>query len=140
MHPITCTDATNSQCEGCGTVTTTVAATTTTSLPPSLAHFNCYRTKDLKNPRFVPREDVSIVDQFTTNTVDVKKPFLLCAPASQDGSAVADPTTHLCCYTTKAPALTAPARAETADDFGTLQVQVKKSSLVCAPCTTTLLP
>jgi hypothetical protein len=72
--------------------------------------------------------------------VDVRKPYLLCAPASQDGSSVADPSTHLCCYKTRARGLERAVRAETEDSLGTLQVEVRRSSIICAPCTKTLLP
>jgi hypothetical protein len=117
------------------------------SAPPSpisprarrISTLNCYKVKDLKSPRFVIHEDVPFSDQFATGTIDVKKPYLLCSPASL-GSPVADPTTHLCCYKTKAPALPAPVSTETSDGFGSLQVQIKKSSLVCLPCTQTPLP
>jgi hypothetical protein len=110
--------------------------------PPSggLAHFNCYKERDLRHPVFVPQRNVSIVDQFGTSAVDVKRPYLLCAPASQDGSAVADPSTHLCCYRTVARPLDDAVQAQTEDDFGTLQVEVRRSSLMCAPCTKAVQP
>ena len=153
--PITCTNAADSLCPESSTSTTTspttttaiavttttvLSPTTTTTLPTSLDRFNCYKVRDLRNPHFVPRNDVSLTDQFGTTTVDVRKPYLLCAPASQDGSAVSNPSTHLCCYRTRAPGLGSPARAETTDVFGSLQVIVRRSSLVCEPCSKTLLP
>jgi hypothetical protein len=113
--PISCTSASDSQCQSNTTTTTTGDTTTTggggttsTTLPAGLAHFNCYRTRDLGHPRFVPQRNVSIVDQFDSSTIDVRKPYLLCAPASEDASTVADPSTHLCCYKTRAHGLGTP--------------------------------
>jgi hypothetical protein len=140
--PISCTNAADSECGGgcAGGSTTTTTAVTTTTVPAAVSHFNCYKPRNVRQPRFVPRRDVSVVDQFTTREVDVTTPYLLCAPASQDGSAVADPSTHLCCYRTIARGLDDAARAQTQDDFGSLQVQVRRSSLLCVPCEKTLLP
>jgi len=138
--PVSCTNATDSQCLDCGTTTTTSPGATTTTLPASVASFNCYKSRDLRHPAFVPRRDVSVVDQFASTDVDVRKPYLLCAPASREGSAVADPSTHLCCYKTRAPRLDQAVRAQTDDAFGIRQTQDRRSSLVCAPCSKTLLP
>jgi hypothetical protein len=108
--------------------------------PPALDHFSCYKVKDLKNPVFAPRSGVALADQLATNTVDVKKPALLCVPTSKDGSGIVDPVTHLCCYKIKSPPLPAPVRAEVTDQFGGLQVEVKKAGLLCQPCDKVLLP
>ena len=78
-------------------------------------------------------------DQFATTPLDVKQPYLLCAPASE-GSPITNPATHLCCYKTKAPKLPLPVHAQVDDSFGSLQVEVKKSTILCQPCTKTLLP
>jgi hypothetical protein len=53
---------------------------------------------------------------------------------------VADRSTHLCCYKARANGLNGAVQAQTTDDFGTLDVEVRRSSLLCAPCTKTLLP
>jgi len=106
----------------------------------ALDRLNCYKVGDSKNPAFVPRPGVAVADQFGTQTVDVKKPYLLCAPADVDGSGIGDPATHVCCYKLKAPKLPAPVTAQIADQYGTLQLNVKKSALLCQPCSKTLLP
>ena len=61
-------------------------------------------------------------------------------PAGVDGSSVANSQTHLCCYKSKAAKLPAPVRAEVTDQLGPRQVEVKQSSLVCEPCSKSLLP
>ena len=101
--------------------------------------FQCWKFKDLKNPPFVP-QTVSLADQFATATVEVKKPSLLCAPASLDGSPIGDPSTHLCCYKIKGPKLTTAAHVQTDDGFGSHELEVKKSALLCRSCTKTVLP
>ena len=79
-------------------------------------------------------------DEFASSSIDAVKPQFLCAPASVDGSPVTNPQSHLCCYQTKAPKLAAPKREQATDGFGTLELKVGKSTLLCRPCTTTLLP
>jgi hypothetical protein len=121
------------------TSTTNLAVTTTTTLP-SIADFNCYKVRDLRNPRFVPKKGVSLEDQFGTTIVDVKRPYLLCAPASRDGGPAPDEATHMCCYRTRAAQLPDAAQARTTDGFGNLTVQVRRSTLTCLPCTKQLVP
>jgi hypothetical protein len=103
-------------------------------------HYQCYKAKDLKNPRFTPQASVTLADQFGTGSVAVMKPFSLCAPVDKNGEGVLDPLTHLCCYKIKGAVLSPPAQATVADQFGSLDVEVKKRQLLCQPCTKTLLP
>jgi hypothetical protein len=56
----------------------------------------------------------------------VKKPFLICAPADKDGSGIVDPATHICCYKIKGSKLDPPESVEIEDQWGTLQLEVKK--------------
>ena len=60
--------------------------------------------------------------------------------ADKDGSGINDPNTHQCCYKIKARKLEPPANVEIEDQFGTLQLEVKKAKLLCQPCTKTELP
>ena len=83
---------------------------------------------------------MSLEDQFGTTIVDVKRPYLVCAPASRDGGPVPDTTTHMCCYRTRAPGLPGGVKAHTTDGFGSLTVQVRRSTLTCLPCTKQLVP
>ena len=108
--------------------------------PPPLDHFKCWQAKDLKNPKFVKIPSLPLDDQFAIEDVEVKKPFLICAPADKDGSGINDPNTHLCCYKIKATKLEPPENVEIDDQFGTLQLQVKKAKFLCQPCSKTVLP
>jgi PKD repeat protein len=105
----------------------------------SLDHFKCWQAKDLKNPKFEKR-DSQLEDQFAAEIVEVKKPFLICAPADKDGSGIVDPATHICCYKIKGSKLDPPENVEIEDQWGTLQLEVKKPKFLCQPCSKTVLP
>jgi len=113
---------------------------TTLGASVGLDHFKCWKVKDLKNPRFATIENLPLDDQFGLDNVDVKKPSLLCAPADKDGSGVNDPVTHQCCYKIKGVKLDPAEAVEVDDQFGTLQFEIKKSDLLCQPCTKAHLP
>jgi hypothetical protein len=108
----------------------------------SLDHFKCWQVKDLKNPQFqkIQKPGISLSDQFGQQEVDVKKPFLVCNPADKAGSGINDPETHLCCYIIKGTKLEPPANVEIQDQWGTLQLEVKKPKYLCQPCLKTDLP
>jgi hypothetical protein len=106
-----------------------------------LDSFKCYKAKDLKAPKFVATTLASLDDQFETETgVLVKKPFLLCNPTSLDGGGIHNPADHLLCYKVKPSKLEPRPHVEVVDQFGTLQLEVNKSSVVCVPSTKTVLP
>jgi hypothetical protein len=105
-----------------------------------LEHFQCWQVKDLKNPKFEKREGLLLDDQFASGTVYVKKPFLICTPADKNGEGINNPTVHQCCYKIKGAKLDPPANVEIEDQFGTLQLEVKKAKFLCQPCSKTLLP
>jgi hypothetical protein len=105
----------------------------------ALDNFSCYKAKDLKNPKFVATTR-SVSDQFQSGAYDIKKPGLVCTPASIDGGLIADPATHLNCYKVKGPKGLG-ANASLVDQFGTVQVAVKgKAAFVCVPATKTIIP
>lgn len=108
--------------------------------PSSIDTLSCYKVADLKNPKFAAREGLVVADQLSTRPVDVKKPDLLCIPATQDGAGMGDPATNVCCYKLKGPKLPAPAAAQVSDRYGSLQLKIKKSALLCQPCNQALLP
>jgi hypothetical protein len=87
-----------------GTVTTTTATTTTSTTVPD--HFLCYKTAATKGtPPFAGATGVTLVDQFESTSVDVKKGAGLCAPASKSGEDPGAPQhpAHLRDYQLKAP-------------------------------------
>jgi hypothetical protein len=105
----------------------------------ALDNYQCYKAKDLKNPKFVATTR-NVSDQFLSGAFDVKKPGYICAPASVDGSVLVDPATHLSCYKVKGPKGLG-ANAQLVDQFGTVQIAVKgKASLLCVPATKTIIP
>jgi hypothetical protein len=105
-----------------------------------LDNFQCYKAKDLKNPKFVATTH-TVTDQFLTGSVEFKKPGLVCAPASIDGSALIDEDTHLNCYKVKGPKGLVKPQATMADQFGTVDVELKtKAAYACLPATKTLIP
>ncbi len=107
--------------------------------PSAIDHFQCYKVKDLKNPKFDKIKGVQVSDQFGSDVIEVKKPSLLCAPVDKEGSGINDPETHLCCYKIKGTKLDPPAEVEIEDQFGTLELKVKKPELICLPCSKTVL-
>jgi hypothetical protein len=116
----------------------TITEVTTAVVPPP-DHLQCYQGKDLQNPKFVPQPGLLVGDQFGDSSIDVKKPSMVCAPSSLDGSTVGSPDTHMCCYKSKGVKLSPPAEVETVDTFGTLELQLKTPKLFCTPCTKTPL-
>jgi hypothetical protein len=105
-----------------------------------LDDYQCWQAKDLKNPKFVKVLGVSLVDQFAAGTVDAVKPFLVCNPASKNGSQIVDPNAHQCCYKIKGAKLKPPVNVAITDQFGSLQLQATKRGLLCQPCTKTIIP
>jgi len=103
-------------------------------------HYQCYKAKDLKNPKFLGVEGVSLEDQFGSVTADVKKLASICAPVDKNGEGIDDPAQHQCCYKVKRAKLEPTVSVETTDQFGTLQAELKKASTLCLPCTKTVLP
>jgi hypothetical protein len=104
-----------------------------------LDHLQCWQVKDFKNPKFEKR-DSQLEDQFASHLVEVKKPFLICTPADKNGEGINDPSAHLCCYKIKGAKLEPPENVEIEDQFGTLQLEVKKAKYLCQPCSKTVLP
>lgn len=105
----------------------------------ALDNFTCYKAKDLKNPKFVATTR-NVSDQFLSGAYDIKKPGLVCAPSSIEGSVIADPASHLSCYKVKGPKGTG-ANAALVDQFGAVQVAVKgKAAFVCVPAAKTIIP
>ncbi|MGH7787788.1 MAG: endonuclease/exonuclease/phosphatase family protein [Candidatus Binatia bacterium] len=115
-----------------------------TGLPAGAAGidaFKCYKAKDLKQPKFAPVTLSNLDDDLSSDvTVEVKKPFLFCSPASVDGAGIANPADHLTCYKTKTTKLAGSVAIEVANVLGTTQLSVEKSGLLCVPSASTTLP
>ena len=105
-----------------------------------LTPFECYSARDLDEPEFAP-VSVSQSDQFGTRTATVRRPEMLCSPATIGGGEPStSPAGHLVCYRVTDVGATSPTRASATDRFGTLTLKVKKAKLLCVPATVTELP
>ncbi|HYC56630.1 MAG TPA: putative metal-binding motif-containing protein [Candidatus Binatia bacterium] len=149
-----CTDSADNNCNGsadcgdafCGShpaciTTTTLGPTTTTTLPyGGLDHYKCYRVKDISSSRFDSREDVTLDNEHQSDTVDVKKPSMVCVPSDKNGEGIHDPVNHLCCYTIKSTKMDPPLQVQINDQFGSLELEASSSKTMCQPCTKSLLP
>ena len=102
--------------------------------------FKCYQAKD-PEPAF-QRSEVNLVDDLAANdgTFELRRLFVLCNPAVHGTRPIADPRTHLACYTLKGPKLPrnlAPT-VDAKDEFGTLRLTIQRPFALCLPSTLTI--
>lgn len=64
-------------------------------------HLVAYEVKPPKDPRFEPRRDQTVVNQFGTQQLDVLRPSWLLVPSGKDGVAQTPPLDHFQCYVIK---------------------------------------
>jgi hypothetical protein len=101
--------------------------------PTILDHYQCY---DLGRAR-TRVADVSVVDQFGTLSVDVKRPQSLCVAADKNGEGIQDPAAHLLCYQVK----TTPQRTDfhgpifIDNQFGAGEFAFTRPTELCLPST-----
>ncbi len=102
--------------------------------PPDIDHFQCYGIKGGRTRV----AGVSLVDQFGTMTLDVKRPLRLCTAVDKRGEGVLDPDANLLCYVVK------PARGSRvfrgidgpvyiANQFGPDTLEVNHLRELCVP-------
>ncbi len=65
--------------------------------PPDVDHYQCYAIKGGRQRV----SGVSLVDQFGTMTLNVKRPLRLCTAVDKNGEGVLDPDANLLCYIVK---------------------------------------
>ena len=105
-----------------------------------LDHYKCYKAKDLKQPKFA-KTTVTLSDQlFAGQSTDVKKPYLVCNPADKNNEGISDPSAHLACYKVKGPKIVTPPKVKATNQFGTVDLALKKTSLLCVPSAKTIVP
>ncbi len=118
--------------------------------PPGLDHFTCYPvTYDPNTPsRYVPPGPVSLQDQFATSPVAVQvgDPQLLCLPTTKIVTSAAgvrtvykanNPAAHLLCFSvTQTPF---PPSVWDENQFGTSQINLDGTAVLCLPSTKVLL-
>jgi len=108
---------------------------------PTDEPLQCWKAKDLKSPAFTRQAGLGVVDGLATGTVSTVKPDLFCSPASVDGSPVTDVLAQQCCYRIKGNKLGTPVTVNTHGSIGgPLELSLSKQSMVCEPCTSTVLP
>jgi hypothetical protein len=105
-------------------------------LPPdTIDHYQCFKVKRSRGtPKFVP-QTITVVDQFESLTLTLRKPKLLCAPANKNGE---DPTApfhpdHLLCYQTKAANPFHGLGVTLENQFGVDQADIIHRRELCVP-------
>jgi hypothetical protein len=104
-------------------------------VPPTIDHFQCYKVKPSRGAAKFVRQAMTITDQFETQTVTLKKPYTLCAPANKNGE---DPTapshpTSLLCYRAKGTTSFATLLAHITNQFGQDDVTLIHRRELCLP-------
>lgn len=101
---------------------------------PSVDHFLCYAVRHARTR--VP--GVSVVDQFGSLTVDVKRPSRLCTAVDKRGEGVTDPSASLLCYEVRAAAGEPPFHGPPGpvyvdNQFGLDTLLVTRPTELCVP-------
>lgn len=107
--------------------------------PPGLDHFTCYPVTVVPGtPPFTPPSSVALLDQFarTPTPVTVLTPKLLCVPTEKilpTGAItpITNPSAHLMCF--KVTQTPFPPMVFDQNQFGTAQVNLLKTNLLCLP-------
>ena len=99
--------------------------------------YKCYKVKkDVVN---FPAT-ATTVDQFGSESVEVKKAFLACNPANVNGSLIPNPGSHLLCFKVKGAKLDPAPHLSMTNDFGNSTVFAKKPFLVCMDSSKSVIP
>ena len=108
-----------------------------------LDHFTCYVAKQTTGtPRFRAVYGLPLTDAFASNTADVRKSSMLCAPANKDGTDPAAPSSpeNLETYVTRVePRFEKVSGVSIVNRFGTLVVDVVKPTGVGLPTASSLV-
>jgi len=98
----------------------------------SLDHFELYAATETPGKSVFEKREVSLEDQFLDEMVELKKPVRLGVPTNKNSEGINDPSTHLTCYSLKAPRFE-KRDVEVANQFGEFRLTVKKPSMLCVP-------
>ena len=111
-------------------------------VPPEPDHLSCYKIAlSAGSPRFLPIIGVTLVDQFGSLTVDLKRPMHLCTPLDVNGDDPTAPThaAQLLCYQARPSLGTARfvkrSNVFLASDLGPEKVDVATLEELCVPST-----
>src|SRR5262249_49300420 len=116
----------SSRCVTSTTTTTTTSSTTTTTQPD---HFQCYEIK----PGALPPTTVTAQDQFGTQSLTLRFPHRLCAPADKNGGGIINQVQHLVGYELLNSPFTKQAGLSIANQFGTIKVDLTRRDLLLVP-------
>lgn len=98
-------------------------------------NYTCYKTKDLRTPRFAGSTADSVIDEFGSQADAEKKLFLYCTPVSANGDAILNPT-KLKCYKVKGSGSAPDSNDAGSDPVGSAGQAVKRKTFVlCVPAT-----
>lgn len=112
------------------------------TVPPtdSTMHYKCYKVRQTPGaPRFLHGQ-VTATDEFESRLYDVFSPRRLCYAVDKNGEGILETDSMLTCYRARrGPGEPNHDRVEdlihTIDQFGTLQLDTKKTQEICLPAT-----
>ena len=109
---------------------------------PGVDHFQCYGVTNAGGARV---DGVKVVDQFTSLTLDVKRPSRLCVAVDKRGEGVLVPDAALMCYEVRSqsgtPRFTGPPGPVYVDNqFGPDTIKVTRPTELCVPSSVTDAP
>ena len=85
-------------------------------------HFQCYEIK----PGALPPTTVTAQDQFGTQTLTLRFPHRLCAPADKNGGGIIDEVQHLVGYQLLNSRFTKQTGLSIANQFGTITIDLTR--------------
>jgi hypothetical protein len=107
--------------------------------PAAIDHYQCYAVGSAGKLRV---DDLAVVDQFGSKTLDIKRPARLCVAADKRSEGILDPSAALMCYEVRASSGTPPFRGPNgpvyiANQFGADTLLVTRTTELCVPSTVT---
>jgi hypothetical protein len=107
--------------------------------PAPIDHYQCYAVGNAGKARV---DDIAVVDQFGTKTLDVKRASRLCVAADKRGEGVIDQNAALMCYEVRASSGTPAFRGVDGDvfvanQFGPDRLMVTRTTELCVQATVT---
>jgi hypothetical protein len=115
------------------------AAPPTAEPVTAVDHYHCEVVRLTPPSPDPPPRDITVVDQFGTRHLAVKRPKLLCVATDKNGEGINRPNAHLLCYKVRPTPPHTVAAAQTIDQFGARVVAPNKEREFCLP-TSIVLP
>ena len=132
----TSTSSSSSSTSSSSSSTTAASTSTSTSTTTLLRHhFQCYEVK----PAEFPATTVSEVDRFGSQSVTLRFPHRLCAPASKNGEGIVDPVQHLVGYETLRSPFTRQTNQTIVNQFGSIAIDLTRRDVLMVPSAKSLV-